>query len=101
MAVIPGELWMSGNCQTRCYPVSDMVFASCRTHPEGAFRVDFFDGEQHRVQLDDDRNLLEALRREIWEQRSYSSSTRRTSTQISTLRRPRWPTPMHSRIRQA
>jgi hypothetical protein len=65
--VTPGELWVSGNGETRCYPVADMVLASFSTNPQGALRVDFLSGGPLCVKLDDNGKVLETLRQEIWE----------------------------------
>jgi len=63
----PGELWVSGNGETRCHPVADMVLASFSTNPQGALRVDFLSGGPLCVKLDDNGKVLETLRQEIWE----------------------------------
>jgi len=65
--VTAGELWVTGNGETRCYPVAAMVLASFATSPQGAVRVDFLDGPPLCVTLDDNGAVLDALRHEIWE----------------------------------
>ncbi len=67
VVVTPGELWVTGNGETRCYRVADMVLASFSTSPQGALRVDFLEGGPLCITLDDNGAVLETLRCEIWE----------------------------------
>lgn len=65
--VADGELWVTGNGETRRYPIEDMVMASFATNPQGALRVDFLDGDHLCVKLDDNGTVLETLRSQLWE----------------------------------
>jgi hypothetical protein len=65
--VTAGQLWVTGNGETRRYAVADMVLASFATSPQGAMRVDFLDGGSLWITLDDNGTVLETLRHEIWE----------------------------------
>jgi len=67
VVVVPGEMWVSGNGETRCYPVAGMVQASFASRPPRTLQVDFLDGAPLHVTLADDGSVLDALRHEIWE----------------------------------
>ena len=58
---------MTGNGETRRYPIEEMVMASFATNPQGALRVDFLDGDPLCVKLDDNGTVLETLRSQLWE----------------------------------
>ena len=58
---------MTGNGETRRYPVEDMVMASFATNSQGALRVDFLDGDLLCVKLDDIDIVLDSLRSQLWE----------------------------------